>query len=71
MACLTQKAVGNCAGMFNLGQETQTAAVRATYRQSSKCWREAVTCIGAGTCSLEPCRVLLSAVCISQEGMGR
>lgn len=71
MACLTQRAVNNSAGMFNLGQHIQTAAVRITYRQSSKHWREVVTCPGAGTFSLEPGRVLLSAVHVFQEGMGR
>lgn len=71
MACLTQRAVNNSAGTFNLGQHIQTAAVHATYRQSSKRWREVVTCLGAGTFSLEPGRVLLCAVHISQEGMGR
>jgi len=71
MACLTQRAVSSCAGMFDLGQQIQTAAVLTTYRQSSKHWREVVMCLGAGTCSLEPGRVLLTAALISQEGMGR
>lgn len=71
MACLTQGAVSNSAGTFNLEQQIQTAAVRATYRQSSEHWREVVMCLSAGTCSLDPSRVLLSVVCISQEGMGR